>query len=182
MKTSFAPKLIAACTVFTWATASLSHVVLQEGVAAAGARYRATLQVGHGCDGSPTAGIRVSMPAGFNGAQPMPKPGWTVTTKRGTLAEPYQSHGKTFSEGVVEINWTANGPQTALPADFYDEFVWRGTTPTKPGPLWFPVVQSCAKGVNAWVEVPASGTATHGLKAPAALLEVLDIQGAGHAH
>ena len=129
MKTSFAPKLIAFCKIFTWATASVGHVVLQEGVAAVGASYRATLQVGHGCDGSPTAGIRVS-----------------------------------------------------IPADFYDEFVWRGTTPTKPGPLWFPVVQSCAKGVSAWVEVPASGTATHGLKAPAALLEVLDIQGAGYAH
>jgi len=182
MKTPFTPKLIAACAVFTWATASFGHVVLQDGASAAGASYRATFKVGHGCDGSPTTGIRVSIPAGFNGAQPMPKPGWTVTAKLGTLAEPYKSHGKTFTEGVVEINWTAIGPENALPADFYDEFVLRGTTPTKPGPLWFKVVQTCAKGVNAWVELPASGTSTQGLKAPAALLEVLDIQATGHAH
>lgn len=186
MKTPFTPKLIATWAVFTWATASLgsvfAHVVLQDGAAAAGASYRATFKVGHGCDGSPTTGIRIRIPAGFNGAQPMPKPGWTVTSKRGALTAPYQSHGKTFTEGVVEISWSANGPESALPADFYDEFVLRGTTPTQPGPLWFKVVQTCEKGENAWVELPASGMSTQGLKAPAALLEVLDIQATGHAH
>lgn len=186
MKNTFTPKLIAASAAFTWATALWSpvfaHVVLQDGAAAAGASYRATFRVGHGCDGAPTTGIRVSIPAGFNGAQPMPKPGWTVTTKSGVLATPYQSHGKTFTEGVVEITWVANGAENALPADFYDEFVLRGTTPTRPGPLWFKVVQSCGKGEDAWVEIPASGTSTKGLKSPAALLEVLDIQATGHAH
>jgi periplasmic copper chaperone A len=186
MKKLVTPKLIATWAVFTWATASfgsvLAHVVLQDAAAAAGASYRATFKVGHGCDGAPTTGIRVSIPAGFNGAQPMPKPGWTITAKRGALATPYQSHGKTFTEGVVEITWTANGPENALPADFYDEFVLRGTPPTQPGPLWFKVVQTCGKAENAWVEIPVTGTATRGLKSPAALLEVLDIQAASHAH
>ena len=41
----------------------------------------------------------------------------------------------------------------------------------------------CAKGSNEWVEVPASGSSTKGLKMPAALLEVLDVQAAGgHSH
>ena len=62
-------------------------------------------------------------------------------------------------------------------------FVLRGTTPKKPGPVWFKVVQTCEKGRNAWVELPASGTSTHGMASPAALLEVLDIQsGTGHSH
>ena len=183
MKHIFAIQFIAACAVSMGASTSFSHVVLQDGAAAAGASYRATLRVGHGCDGASTTGMAVTIPAGFTGAQPMPKAGWTVTTTVGKLAAPHTSHGKTYTEGVLEIIWTANGTANALPADYYDEFVLRGTTPDKAGPLWFKVVQSCEKGVNAWVDVPASGNSTKGLKSPAALLDVLDIHAAGeHTH
>ena len=160
-----------------------AHVVLQDGAAAANSSYRATFRVGHGCDGEPTTSMRVLLPAGFNGAQPMPKPGWTLRTVTGPLALPYESHGKKYTEGVLEISWTANSADNALPHAYYDEFVLRGSTPAKPGPLWFKVLQSCAKGSNDWVEVPTRGTSTKGLKMPAALLEVLDVQAAGgHAH
>ena len=183
MKYQFAIYLIAVSLASTGANSAFSHIVLEDGAAAAGASYRATLRVGHGCDGAATTGITVTIPAGFTGAQPMPKPGWTARTVSGKLAQPYTSHGKSFTDGVVEISWTASSAETALPNDFYDEFVLRGTTPTKPGPLWFKVVQTCTKGVNAWVEVPTTGTSTKGLKNPAALLEVLDIQAAGgHNH
>ena len=183
MKQSFATKVIAACAALAGANASFSHVVLQDPAAAAGSSYRATLRVGHGCEGSPTTEIKVTIPPGFNGAQPMPKPGWTLYTHVGKLAQPYESHGTKYTEGVLEIRWLANGPENALPHAFYDEFVLRGTTPTKPGPLWFKVLQTCETGSNAWVEVPAAGSSTKGLKMPAALLEVLDIQPAGaHAH
>jgi uncharacterized protein YcnI len=156
---------------------------LQDGAAAAGAGYRATLRVGHGCEGASTTGMQVTIPAGFNGAQPMPKAGWAVVTRVGKLAEPYEMHGTKFTEGVLEITWTANTRESALPDAFYDEFVINGTTPKKPGPVWFKVLQSCEKGANAWVEIPASGTSTKGLKLPAALLEVLDVQAAGgHSH
>lgn len=148
-----------------------------------GSSYRAAFRVGHGCDGAPTTAISVTIPAGFTGAQPMPKAGWKLETKAGALAAPYTSHGKTYTQGVLEITWTANGADNALPADFYDEFVLRGTVPAQSGPLWFKVVQSCAKGVNAWVEVPASGTSTKGLKSPAALLDVLGSTAASeHSH
>jgi uncharacterized protein YcnI len=165
------------------ASASFAHITLQDGAAAAGAAYRATLRVGHGCNGSPTTAIQVRIPAGFNGAQPMPKAGWTLSTRVGALEQPYESHGTRFTEGVLEITWTANGSANALPDAYYDEFVLRGSTPTKPGPLWFKVTQVCEKGSTAWVEVPHAGTSTKGLKSPAALLEVLDIQAAGgHNH
>ncbi len=182
MKISFALKFVASCAIATGAGAAFSHITLQDGAAAANAGYRATFRVGHGCEGSPTTAIRVIIPAGFNGAQPMPKPGWTVTTKVGKLEQPYESYGITFTEGVLEISWTAKGAENALPGNYYDEFVLRGTTPKKPGPLWFKVIQSCEKGSAEWVEVPASGTSTNNLKTPAALLEVLDIQAAGGGH
>ena len=183
MKHSFAIYLVAACALSTGAGGAFAHIVLQDGAAAANASYRATFRVGHGCDGAATTGIRVSIPAGFSGAQPMPKAGWTVRAVSGKLPEPYTAHGKTFTEGVVEISWTANAADNALSSDFYDEFVLRGTTPARPGPLWFKVVQTCTQGSAEWTEVPASGTSTKGLKSPAALLEVLDIQAAGgHNH
>ncbi|MES2950953.1 MAG: YcnI family protein [Pseudomonadota bacterium] len=183
MKHPIAIYFVALCAAFTGAGSAFSHVVLQDGAAAAGAGYRATFQIGHGCDGSPTTGVKVSIPAGFTGAQPMPKAGWTARTVSGNLDQPYTLHGKTFTEGVVEISWSANTADNALPSDFYDEFVLRGTTPAKPGPLWFKVVQTCAKGSLEWVQVPATGTSTKGLKSPAALLDVLDVQAAGgHSH
>ncbi len=84
---------------------------------------------------------------------------------------------------MQEITWTANSAADALPDAHYDEFVLRGTTPQKPGPLWFKVVQLCEKGSNNWVEVPATGVSTKGLKMPAALLDVLDVQpAASHKH
>lgn len=182
MKFSVLASFVAACALCL-GNASFAHVVLQDSAAAAGSSYRAAFQVGHGCGDEATTAMRITLPAGFNGAQPMPKAGWTVSTKVGPLPVPYESHGQKYAQGVLEISWTANGPEHALPTAYYDEFVLRGTTPAKPGPLWFKVLQSCALGANDWAEVPPSGTSLKGLKSPAALLEVLDVQPAGaHAH
>ncbi|MCX7239377.1 MAG: YcnI family protein [Burkholderiales bacterium] len=173
----------AASILLAVAGASSAHIVLQDGAAAAATSYRATLRVGHGCEGTATTALSVTIPEGFTGAQPMPKPGWNVSTRSGTLTKPYVSHGKTYTEGVLEITWTAKSPEYYLPEAYYDEFVLRGTTPAAPGALWFKVVQTCEKGSNPWTDVPANGTSTKGMKFPAALLEVLDIQAAGgHNH
>jgi periplasmic copper chaperone A len=183
MVSKFAIQFVAACAMSMGATTSFSHVTLQDPMAAAGADYRAVLRVGHGCAGSPTTGISVTLPNGFNGAQPLVKPGWTAAVRTGPLAVPYERHGAQYTEGVLEISWTAKTAADALPDGFYDEFVLRGTTPKAPGPLWFKVVQTCEKGSTAWVEIPAPGASAHDLKAPAALLDVLDVQAAGgHAH
>ncbi len=183
MKKLIAIYLVALGAGFVAAASARAHIVLQDGAAAAGASYRATFKVGHGCDGAATTGIAVTIPAGFTGAQPMPKAGWQVRVVSGKLEQPYTSHGKTFTDGVLEVQWTASTPDSALPSDFYDEFVLHGTTPGKPGPLWFKVQQTCTTGSLAWVDIPASGTSTKGMKTPAALLEVLDVQAAGgHSH
>ena len=160
-----------------------AHVVLEEPAALAGSSYRASFRVGHGCAGSPTTGIKVVIPAGVRDAKPMPKAGWTLTTQRATLAQPYESHGKTVREDVVEISWTAQNPAQALPDDWYDEFVLRATLPAQAGALWFRVLQTCASSQLDWADIPAQGTSTRGMKTPAALLEVLPGGGASaHAH
>lgn len=168
--------------MITWASASFSHVVLDEPSAPAGRSYRATLRVSHGCDGSPTTAIKVLIPAGFQGAKPLPKAGWTLITTLARLDTPYNSHGRTVTEDVAEITWSASTPASWLPDAHFEEFVLRGGLPTAAGTMWFKVLQTCDKGSNAWVDVPAVGTSTKGLKAPAALLEVIDAGAAGHAH
>jgi uncharacterized protein YcnI len=38
--------------------------------------------------------------------------------------------------------------------------------------MWVKVLQTCEIGQNDWSDIPANGTATRGLKTPAALLDV----------
>lgn len=175
-------KLIAMVGLVSAAQTGMAHVVLDEPAALAGTGYRAAFRVGHGCAGSPTTAIQVFLPAGFRGAKPMPKPGWALSLRREKLAQPYTSHGETVSEDVVEVSWTATSPDNWLPDAWFDEFVLRGTVPVQAGALWFRVLQSCAQGQLDWAEVPAQGTSTRSLKAPAALLEVLPSGAVGHAH
>ena len=151
---------------------AFAHVVLAEPKAIAGAYYKATLRVGHGCNGSATQALVVQVPAGFQGAKPQPKAGWRVATRKAKLAQSYNSHGKTVTDDVVELRWTATGPEAALPDDQFDEFAFMGRLPDQAGPLWVKMLQTCEKGQNDWSEIPTQGTATRGLKSPAALLDV----------
>jgi uncharacterized protein YcnI len=164
------------------ASAAYAHVVLGEPAALANTYYRASLQVGHGCDGSPITALRVTLPAGFRGAKPMPKAGWVLEIKSAKLAKPYESHGKTITDDVNEITWKAASRDHWLPDAHYDEFVLRGALGSIAGPLWFKVLQTCETGSIDWAQTPASGSSTQGLKTPAALLEVIESDAVGHAH
>lgn len=157
------------------AAPSFSHIVLESKSAAAGSAYKAVFQVGHGCGGSATTGLSVQIPAGFQGAKPYAKAGWTVSSKLGKLAQPYDSNGKQVTEDVAVVSWTAASKDAALPDGNLDEFVLRGKLPDAAGPLWFKVLQTCESGSIDWSEVPASGTSAKGLKSPAALLEVTSL-------
>ena len=182
MKISNTTKLIAAQALFMCASTVFGHIVLSEPAALANTSYRATFRVGHGCDGSPTTAIRVQMPEGFQGAKPMPHAGWTLAVREEKLAKPYKNHGKDVTQDVVEVTWTASSKEHWLPEAWYDEFVLRGGLPAQARPMWFKVLQTCEKGSNNWADVPASGTSTKGLKAPAALLEIIESDAVGHQH
>lgn len=164
--------IFTACAALFLAPAANAHIVLTEPKAIAGSYYKATLRVGHGCSGSATTGLTVQVPAGFQGAKPQPKSGWTIATRKAKLATPYTSHGKTVADDVVELRWTATSKDTALPDDQFDEFAFMGRLPNQPGPMWVKVLQTCENGQNDWSEIPASGISTRGLKSPAALINV----------
>lgn len=161
---------------------SFAHVTLGDSAALAGTTYRAALRVGHGCGASPTTAIKVLIPAGFKGAKPMPKPGWTLAIAKATLDKPYDDHGVKVTEDVSEIVWTAASKDNWLPDAQFDEFVFRGGLPAQGGQMWFKVMQTCAQGSNPWLEIPAQGQSAHGLKFPAALLDIIGSGAPAHQH
>lgn len=164
-------KMLSICALLL-ASSAHAHITLEQREAEAGSAYKAVFKVGHGCDGSATRRITVTLPTGFKGAKPVPKAGWTLNLRMDKLAQPYESHGKPVTEGLAEVTWTANSEADWLQDAWYDEFIVRGTLPDQAGPLWFKVRQLCAQGESNWAEVPAEGSSTRGLKLPAALLTV----------
>jgi uncharacterized protein YcnI len=156
--------------------AALAHVTLEQPQAPAGSYYKAVFRVGHGCEGSPTIGLTVTLPPGVTGAKPMPKAGWSLATRVEKLTQPYQSHGRTVTEDVAAVSWRG-GP---LLDAHYDEFVIRLRLPETPGPLFFKVAQFCEQGRIDWADIPAEGRTLRDYKTPAAVLDVLPADAPAH--
>lgn len=172
--------ILAAFTVATCANAAHAHIVLEQQSAPAGSYYKATLRVTHGCNGSATKAIQVTLPEGFRGARPMPKAGWSIDAPKVKLAQPYQSHGKTISEDVAVITWSGG----LLPDAYYDEFAVMGKLPELEGTLYFKVLQTCEQGQNDWSAIPQAGKTLKDYPTPAAALQVIkpQNQAAEHKH
>lgn len=164
------------------AAPAFAHVTLEEPQATAGAGTKLVFRVGHGCEGTATHTLVLTLAPGFRGAKPMPKPGWALAIRRAPLAEPYESHGRKVTDDVVEISWRATTREAWLEDAYYDEFVVRGQAPLAAGPAWFKLRQVCERGEWNWADLPAQGTDTRGLKAPAVLLDVQPAAAAGHVH
>lgn len=141
-----------------------AHVTLEYQVAPADSAYKASFKVGHGCGGSPTRQVTVTIPPGVRGARPMPKPGWRLEVQKDKL-----------------VTWTAKSAEDMLASAHYDEFVLVAQMPALPGTLYWPVSQVCEEGRLDWTEVPRPGQKPSELKAPAATLEILPA-GGGAAH
>jgi uncharacterized protein YcnI len=141
--------------ISTTLTAASAHVTLEAREAPVGASYKAVLRVPHGCDGTATTSIRVRIPEGIVAVKPMPKPGWTLDVVTGTYPKPFTVRGAKVTEGVTEVAWSGG----KLPDAYYDEFVFAGAIGDEleaGRTIYFPVVQTCEKGVHRWIEIPAA--------------------------
>lgn len=114
----------------------------------------------------------MDIPNGVRAAKPMPKPGWRLEIQREALAHPYTAHGRTVSEDVVRVTWTAKSGDDMLPSTQYDEFVMVVQLPDKAATVYWPVRQVCEEGKNDWTEIPAPGQKPTILKFPAVRLEL----------
>ncbi len=147
-----------------------AHVTLETREAPARSFFKGRFLVSHGCAGSPTVSIQVTVPAGVVGVKPMPKPGWTLTVADGPYAHPVQLHGKTVASGVLSVTWSGG----SLPDAWADEFTLVAQLPDQPAGtvLYFPVVQQCESGIRHWTELPGAAGAVPSSKEPAPALSL----------
>ncbi|RWD52473.1 MAG: DUF1775 domain-containing protein [Mesorhizobium sp.] len=154
-----------------------AHITFEAKEVKAGATARFVLHVPHGCAGSATVAVRISIPKELSEAKPQPKPGWTLDIIR---AEPettasteagHDAHAEHGGAAVKEISWSGGRLEEA----HYDEFAFRAKVDAAAAgkDLFVPVVQRCEAGVERWIEVPASGGSADDLKLPAPFVKVV---------
>lgn len=136
-----------------------AHAVLDQKEAPANTYHRAIIRIPHGCAGSATIAVAVTLPPSILRAKPQPKPGWTITIATEPLPKPVSGpHGAIITERVREIRWDG-GP---LPDEHFDDFAITFRLPDTPGEaLYFPTRQVCEKGEHNWSQIdppdPAKG-------------------------
>lgn len=166
--------LLVAAALLLFSNDASAHIVLAEHEAKAGSYYQATFDVPHGCAGSATTGISVEIPADIVTAKPQPKPGWTLTITREDLAVPVASEsGAMLKQRTKTISWTGG---KLLDEDF-DAFAMMVHLPSRTGPLYFPVVQTCESGKTLWTEVPPPGKTAHDVPHPPPYVVLLPAAG-----
>jgi uncharacterized protein YcnI len=85
---------LGAAALLTCASGTLAHTTLERREAEPNAAFKAVVQINHGCKGSPTTAVTVTIPDGMIAARAMPKPGWTLSTSRGAYSRPYPYFGR----------------------------------------------------------------------------------------
>jgi len=154
---------------------AFAHATFEVQQAEIGSTFKAVLRVPHGCGTEATNTVRIQIPEGFFNVKPMPKADWDLETITGPYENTYNNHGTELTEGVQEIVWS-NGN---LPNEWYDEFVFRGTfaDTLEPGMFYFPAIQECANGEEAWIDT----TGAEGAEMPAPGVELIPA-GSSHSH
>ena len=127
-----------------------AHIDPDPPAVAAGSTATVGFKIEHGCDGSPTTDLKFEIPDGVTDVAAMGKEGWTAT----------------LTGNVLEFK---GGP---LAADTEDHFDITFTAPAQAGDIHFPIIQTCAQGELAWIEIAAEGAAEP--EHPAPTLKVTD--------
>jgi uncharacterized protein YcnI len=156
-----------------------AHVSIAEDEVAAGSTALITFQFSHGCDGSPTTGVRIQMPAEVAQVTPTINPNWDVTKTMETLDTPIEGgHGEQITERVAEVVYTAKTP---VLDGYRDVFVLSVAIPDDAAgtTLSFPTIQTCEEGETAWIEIPAEGQDQDELEAPAPSVAVVEAASTG---
>lgn len=153
-----------------------AHVTIKADETAAGSFALLTVAFSHGCDGSPTTQIAISVPDEIETIKPGMNYGWTVETKTDDAATPDAATPAAGEEGaapgrISEIVYTAKEP---VPDGFYDQFLLQVKLPDNADgkTIAFPVVQTCEKGEVAWIQIPADGQSAEDLDNPAPSITV----------
>ncbi|SHK78945.1 Uncharacterized protein YcnI [Pseudonocardia thermophila] len=173
----------AATAVLVTAAPAFAHVTAQPGTAEQGGYAVVTMRVPNESATAGTVKLEVSLPADtpFTSVRTTPIPGWTATLTTSPINPPVQVNGRTVTEAVTLVTFTA-APGTRIgPGEFLDFPISLGPMPTDRDSVSFPAKQTYDDGqVVAWDEpIPADGSEpAH----PAPTVQLVPSSGAGHGH
>ena len=109
-------------------------------------RTAITISLEHGCNGNPTTGLRVSLPAGATAVKGMDSDGWTSTVT------------------ASEISWTGGSLPATEAGDFDFSLVLSQPSGST---VVLPTIQSCTKDTEiAWIEADNGDESESGHPAP----------------
>lgn len=173
---------VAAPIALVGATPALAHVTAQPGRAAPGDYTVISLRVPTESDTAGTVKLEVSLPADhpISSVLTTPRPGWTATTTRTALNPPVEDDGRTISEAVSTVTWTADPGARIGPGEFAEFPLSLGPLPTDTDTLVLPAVQTYDDGeVVAWDQPPTTDGAEPERPAPTVVLAAGDDDGVG---
>ncbi|MFJ5862429.1 YcnI family protein [Pseudarthrobacter sp. NPDC092439] len=156
----------AALLLFASAAGASAHVGVTPDKTDAGSYALLTFGIPHGCDGSATTKMAITLPQELNDAQPTVNPNWTVEKVTEQLAEPRKlADGSSITQRTSQIVYTAKTP---LPHELRDALVLSVKLPESAGmTLYFPTLQTCETGQTDWSQIAKDGEDPHSLAAPA---------------
>jgi periplasmic copper chaperone A len=168
------------CICSFWGGGAQAHVVFDVNQVGAGQLSLGALRVSHGCNGTPTTRIEVTIPEGVTRVVPRALSGWTISTQTRKLAVPITLHGQQVSEVTSKINWSGGG----LPDNLYEQFEFRFQAPMAAGRvMYFPVEQTCITGATSWSNIPRTGQRWEEVATPAPFITIMpSVGGGGHRH
>jgi uncharacterized protein YcnI len=178
MKTRTAARLLAVTAAAALVTLGLAgpasaHVTITPEATAAGSFTVVTMNVPHGCEGSPTTKVAIQIPEDILAVTPTRNPYYDVAKRIEKLPKPVtDAHGNKVTERVASVVYTARTP---LPEGQRDALELSLQLPEKAGEtLAFPAIQTCAKGETAWTEIPTGGQDAEELEHPAPAFEITE--------
>jgi uncharacterized protein YcnI len=133
------------------ATPVLAHVDVADSTVQPNGDASVTFSFDHGCDGEPTTSLRVQVPEGVSDVVPQPVDGWQTASS------------------ATEFSWSGGSVPDGQQAAFTATMRVSGTAGDT---IWFPTVQGCPSGEEAWIETAAPGAPEPENVAPSIVLAV----------
>jgi uncharacterized protein YcnI len=172
---------VATAAVLATAAPAFAHVTAQPGTAQQGGYAVVTMRVPNESDTAGTVKLEVTLPSDtpFTSVRTTPMPGWTATLTKSPLNPPAQINGRTVTEAVTLVTFTAASGTRIGQGQFVDFPISLGPMPKDRDSVTFPAKQTYDNGeVVAWDQpTPADGSEP---EHPAPTVKLLPASGDGH--
>ncbi|MGW1772032.1 YcnI family copper-binding membrane protein [Streptomyces sp. NPDC002104] len=150
----------AAAGLIALTTPALAHVSVQaEGTAAKGGYATVNVKVPNERADASTVSVEVSFPTEHPLASVMPQPvaGWDIVITKAKLDKPLTVHGKSITEAVSKVTWTANGK--GIEPGYFQKFpLSLGQLPEDTDQIVLKALQTYSSSeVVRWIDPPVAG-------------------------